>query len=522
MVVGAPGSGKTTLLKYLALSFARGQSQARLALAEDRFPIYAALRDFSRFLDNYEKRNGLPSQLTSNLMAEFLSEQHRDTFPHVTLPRDFFPQLLCGGECAVLFDGLDEVADPLKRSRVTEAVSSCLKDFHSNRFVITSRPRGYDTECRQIIGSYCAECSIRDFDNEQIKAFVENWYLAVTLDSEGDSPTSRDTAKRKALDLLPKLEADRIRPLSKNPLLLSILALIHQRGLGLPQRRVALYDECVEFLLGYWDLRKDGESSRDLASMGGLDRKEKRALLEPIALWLHERGSSGTEASAAELERELGIQIKNLYGGSDPESRRRARIFLQIVVDRAGLIVERETGVFAFAHLTFQEYLAARAVADREDFVQFTADHLDDPWWREVVLLEVGYVSSPCTRRSRELTGKLVQAIFDSLNSPAKPQRSDRLLALRCLCDIDQLGVDETVRHKVVDDALAILRDPNQWPFWIELSDVLRYALLSPVGVPLKLKLLAMCHAPERTIRLRAAQTLRELGERDRADMLPN
>ncbi len=272
MVLGAPGSGKTTLLKYVALSFARKQSKVRLALEEDRIPVFVALRDFSRFLDNYEKRIGLPPHPPSSLVAEFLAEQHRESFPHIALPKDFFHRLLLGSDCALLFDGLDEVADPVKRGRVTEVVARCLQDFKKNRFVITSRPRGYDTECRQIIGPYCAECSIRDFDDEQIKAFVENWYLAVTLDSEGDSQTTRDTARRRAFDLLPKLKAERIRPLSKNPLLLSILALIHQRGLGLPQRRVALYDECVEFLLGYWDLRKEGEPSRDLANIGGLDR----------------------------------------------------------------------------------------------------------------------------------------------------------------------------------------------------------------------------------------------------------
>ncbi len=234
-------------------------------------------------------------------------------------------------------------------------------------------------------------------------------------------------------------------------------------------------------------------------------------MLEPIALWLHERGSSGTEATAPELEREFAIQIKNLYGVSDAEARRRAASFLQIIVDRAGLIVEREAGVFAFAHLTFQEYLAARAIADKQDFVRFTVERLDKSWWREVILLEVGYVSTPCTRRSRDLTGTLVQAIIDFFKQDGRSLRSDRLLALRCLCDIDQLGVDESVRQKILDDALEILRDGNKWPFWLDLLDVFRYAIHSPVGLSLKSKLLALCHAPERAVRLHAAKTLSQL-----------
>ena len=67
--------------------------------------------------------------------------------------------------------------------------------------------------------------------------------------------------------------------------------------------------------------------------------------------------------------------------------------FLSVIQQRAGLLTARGTdGIYAFSHLTFQEYLTARALAGADDFLTYTTAHAADPWWREVILLEVGYL----------------------------------------------------------------------------------------------------------------------------------
>src|SRR5262249_32960935 len=85
----------------------------------------------------------------------------------------------------------------------------------------------------------------------------------------------------------------------------------------------------------------------------------KSALLEPVALWFHERGEQGLEATQEELEREIARQFIDL-GDNVDTAHSRAALFLRVIDERAGLLVERETGVYAFAHLTFQEYLYQR------------------------------------------------------------------------------------------------------------------------------------------------------------------
>ena len=58
-------------------------------------------------------------------------------------------------------------------------------------------------------------------------------------------------------------------------------------------------------------------------------------------------------------------------------------------MQRSGLIRQKSKTTYDFAHLTFQEYFAAKDFDARGDSDGLLA-HLGDPWWREVILLFVG------------------------------------------------------------------------------------------------------------------------------------
>ena len=76
--------------------------------------------------------------------------------------------------------------------------------------------------------------------------------------------------------------------------------------------------------------------------------------------------------------------------------------FLTQARTRGGLLEERN-GVYHFIHLAFQEFLVARylreviGAAGVSQSVAFLAERLTDPWWREPVLLLVGYWASAST-----------------------------------------------------------------------------------------------------------------------------
>lgn len=512
-VIGAPGAGKTTLLRYLALTYARQQARERLDLSEERLPVFIVLRDFNRFLDDAEQRSE-SLDLSPQLLPRFLSSHTKAIAPHLSLPDDFFSGPLDAGKCIVLLDGLDEVADPAKRVRIVEVIAACTRHYQGNRFIVTSRPRGYDGEAKQRLASLYGECAIRDFDDGDMAAFARNWYEAVIRNRLGDTPEATAEAQRQADDLLRAIRADeRVEALAPNPLLLSILAMVHQRGVGLPQQRAELYDECTDMLLGYWDQTKGGEAARELATLGELTRNEKRTLLQPIALWFHERGEQGLEAGKEELEREIARQFTETFGDTENKARYRAALFLRVIDERAGLLMERETGVYAFAHLTFQEYLAARAIADRDDYIEYTLQHLHDPWWREVILLEVGHLSDVrhFGRRARKLTSDLIRAIRNAGSWLEDVLKRDLLFATRCLCDTSKLGVDDDLRKSLLDELITLWHTTPYEPQRREVVDIFASAMPTIDGERIRTELLRCLDDKEGSMRL-AAGALGRIG----------
>lgn len=66
-----------------------------------------------------------------------------------------------------------------------------------------------------------------------------------------------------------------------------------------------------------------------------------------------------------------------------------AATFLDSIKDRSGLLVEQGLDLFGFQHQTFQEYLAAREIADRGR-TDLLVTHFGEDYWREVTLLYAG------------------------------------------------------------------------------------------------------------------------------------
>ena len=86
---------------------------------------------------------------------------------------------------------------------------------------------------------------------------------------------------------------------------------------------------------------------------------------------------------------------------------------------RTGLILERRPEIFGFAHLTFQEYLAARAVHEGNGCgvtPETLSEAYADARWREVIPLYCGIAPAPMAKPMvRQLLAKRTDEILSRL-----------------------------------------------------------------------------------------------------------
>ena len=442
IILGDPGAGKTTFLKYLALMLAQGRSES-LNLGH-RLPILVSLAAYAdalseedipldTFIERYFQGRGIDVPLDA-MLNEALEQ----------------------GAALILLDGLDEVRDLGQRHLVVNRVL----DFYTfrrkqgNKFVITSRIVGY-REVRPVAEGL-AECTLVDFDDEDIERFVTQWTQAIERAAKGETRVAVQDAATEREALLQAIHRHPgVRRLAANPLLLTILALMKRQGIVLPERRVELYHTYVETLLKHWNLAR-GLDPRYARYVRDLDVKETLKILGPLALWMQETSPGRGLVKQEAMRRQL-VQIYRDRGFEDPEGH--AAKFLRDVREHAALLLERGPREYGFIHLTFQEYLAAVGIGDKgqqsvKPVVDILAQHVGEEAWWEVSLLTVGYMG--IIQQRDEAAGAVVRELMR--RAPGKPGEAV-VLAGEAVHDAWPGGVTPQARQEVIDALLNTMRD---------------------------------------------------------------
>jgi hypothetical protein len=407
-VIGAPGSGKTTLLRHTA----RQACQRRRGYP-DQLPILLYLRDHVTAV--LADPGVTLAALLRRTMGDLAAQE----------PPGWLDQRLAAGECLVLLDGLDEVARQEDRGLVATWAERQIQRYPANRYVITSRPYGYRStgiEGAQVL-------QVREFTDAQVTRFVRGWYLAVERHSTGaDDAGVTARAQEGADDLLRRLNGTpALHDLTVNPLLLTMITNVHRYRGALPAGRAGLYAEICQVML--WRRQE----AKNLATQ--MTGEKKEAVLRALAYaMMHQRlfdlPRDDVLAETKPALRRLGRRIGPEEFLADASSN--------------GLLVERESGQYSFAHQTFQEYLAAEHIHDKNLSGELTTA-VSDPWWRETTLLYVAsYDADP-----------IVEACLAAGTIPA--------LALAFDCADEDSDLDTDLRGRL-DELLAAGTDPDTGP----------------------------------------------------------
>jgi HEAT repeat protein/GTPase SAR1 family protein len=444
VILGDPGAGKTTLLKYITVAFAQDCGDWLGLAGESRLPIFIRLADY---MTQKRKRNEDYSPV------RYLYTQARENLALLNLPERFFEEALERGECCLCLDGLDELGQAGLRREVSQAVTALAHRYPRNRFLITSRQVGYQEaplSDREFIHH-----TILPFSDEDIERFVRRWYEAREVDPAA--------AESRAKHLVGTIMAEpKIKELATNPLLLTIIALVHRIEAELPHERVKLYEKCVTALIQTWEQAKQIE--RELSDRPGYERY--RSLLRQVAYWLHtqplEADPAGPGRAQQVEEGDLKAQIV-FFLLEDPEltlgrqaAWAEAEAFVERVKARTGLLVERGEGRYAFAHLTFQEYLAAEylkfeyghSIDELWDIIQ---PHLHTPRWREVILLLLGSLNE-----FRKHNTELMKRILAGRDEYEALLHRHLFLSSRALAD--RIRVEAGLQQVIIEQLLQIAR----------------------------------------------------------------
>ena len=413
VIIGGPGSGKTTVLLHMAWALASsllaGDSEparSRLGLTTTPsrlpLPIFVPLASFARY------RRNLPATAPARdgTLAHFISHHLISKQADFDLPADFFVQLLKDGrDVLLMLDGLDEVANEDERAQVRQSVEELVSGRQAMRILVTCRTVAYRSG-KTALGSGFREIAVQPLDFDQhIAPMVEQAYTCIYPQDAG----LRGARIRDLLDGMQRLEAERrarlggdAEALIDSPLMVRLLLIVHVNNRSLPDERADLFDKAVNALLQV-NYGLDEQVNTELST----DWKLFRDMAQHLAFHMHRQGrDQGREIEEPALKKALR---------EEAELKLRIDDFLAHARQRGSVLEERD-GAYRFIHLAFQEFLAARYLREvtggdgREAILAFLNERLEDPWWREPILLLAGYMGANAAKSAREFVGALAKS----------------------------------------------------------------------------------------------------------------
>lgn len=382
VILGEPGAGKTTTLQRIAYDAACDLLHGKTG----RVPLFVRL------------------------------SQQGDHDPYAFLQTEWerrtgvdFADVLAAARLLILADGINEIPRAQRNQRLLAWMLFEQQYRGGNQLVFSGREKDYDNQLN------LPRVLVEPLDEPRIAQFLRNHQaheLAGLLDDR----------------------SNRLHELAKNPLNLFVLVAVYHRGgknLQLLANRGRLFQAFTQELLHHEQRWHPDNLSVDA----------KVQLFSQLAFAMQEQGL-GTTFTLEDARRCIPTQL-NIQGEDVPVDL--AALFR---FGRGASILDPATlPEVRFYHHVLQEYFAALELLRRfnvgEDLSFRT--YLNDPSWREIILLSVGLLGL----RQPLAAGEMVRQIL-TMDCKGEDACQNVLLAGACLDDLGETGLGRVAANDVI------------------------------------------------------------------------
>lgn len=332
IILGQPGAGKTTTIKYLCQEMINNSEVCPL----QEFPLLVRLRDLNTtrvqdgsFRDLLIERIQSVLDIRLSLPVEMAGKE--DIELRRTLRERTVIQALEILRPVILLDGLDEIAQKLRRDGIIEGVRQLALQLENTRIILTGRTGEFSYHVDKM-----TIYEIAPLSENQVQQFALSWL------GKEESPA-----------FLLQVRQSPFADTAIKPLTLAHLCAIYERVRKIPEKPKSVYKKIVSLLLEDWDQQR---SVMRVSAYSDFEVDRKKEFLADLAheLTTANRASSFTRTDLLDVY----LRIHRNYNLPQNQAQR--------VVDElethTGLIVQSAMDLFEFSHKSLQEYLTAEFI----------------------------------------------------------------------------------------------------------------------------------------------------------------
>jgi glycosyltransferase involved in cell wall biosynthesis len=373
VILGDPGTGKSTLVKKRIIDLIDNWQKCK------NIPytcVTVRIADYS---------NSVSLSLDQFIKHKLASYKSFDTTKLIKI----YEKLQRTGNIIYFIDGLDEVKNSNEKSKVRKNIAALLGIAKECIFVVTSRKVGFDDSLTSL-GFNLTE--IAPLSRNVINSYIKSWFATIR---EFSKEKNENFFINRAEKLTAIIANDRaLSDLAQNPLLLSILVILHYRGISLPNSKADIYGVIAKTLLETWIENKGVVSAK-------YNTRYLTDFFGEVGYYIVDKSYDNILISETTLRKLYAAYAKEVGSVSAADEESDIDDFISYISESVGILLVKGTGdneerLYGFlTHRQFTEYFAALGLEGLFELGSKSIKDImnNDPRWIEVFTLMGSYMT---------------------------------------------------------------------------------------------------------------------------------